>query len=209
VVRRGIRGAKKLIDGSRIGTPLLFKATSRDRIRPSLEFANPWTSGGMIVDMGIHDFDLARWFMGDVTAVSAIGAAVAYPELGALGDIDTAVVCLTFSSGNLGVFDLTRSGIYAYDITTEILGLAGTIRLGYLRETPIMTADQGVSHDTVPGFTQRFRDAYVIQLQNFAQNVLHEREPPIAVDDGFAALRIALAASMASTTGTTIALADF
>ena len=107
---------------------------------------------------------------------SAIGATIAYPELETVGDIDNAIASLTFTSGKLGVVDLTRSGIYGYDISTEILGLEGTIRIGYLRETPIMvmTKANGVSHDTVPYFMERFRDAYTNQLQNFAQNVLQD-----------------------------------
>ena len=66
----GYAAAKKQIEGGRIGTPLVFKSTSRDPFRPSLEYANPKSSGGMLIDMGIHDFDLARWFMGDVKTVA-------------------------------------------------------------------------------------------------------------------------------------------
>ena len=206
----GYAAAKQQIDGGRIGTPLVFKATSRDPFRPSLEYANPESSGGMLIDMGIHDFDLARWFMGDVRTVSAIGATIAYPELATVGDIDNAIVSLTFESGKLGAVDLTRSGIYGYDIATEILGLAGTIRIGYLRETPIviMTKEHGVSHDTVPYFMERFRDAYTNQLQNFAQNVLQGREPPITIDDGLQALRVGVAATRARETGQSVAVAD-
>ena len=179
----GYAAAKKQIDAGRIGEPLVFKATSRDPFRPSLEYANPKSSGGMLIDMGIHDFDLARWFMGEVRTVSAIGATIAYPELKTVGDIDNAIASLTFTSGKLGVVDLTRSGIYGYDISTEILGLEGTIRIGYLRETPItvMTKANGVSHDTVPYFMERFAEAYTAQLENFARNVLEQRQPPITV----------------------------
>lgn len=206
----GYAAAKKQIAEGRIGTPLVFKATSRDPFRPSLEYANPKSSGGMLIDMGIHDFDLARWFMGDVRTVSAIGATIAYPELETVGDIDNAIATLVFTSGKLGVVDLTRSGIYGYDIATEILGLEGTIRIGYLRETPItiLTRANGVSHDTVPYFMERFRDAYTNQLQNFAQNVLQDREPPITIDDGFEALRLGVAATRAQQTGATVAVAD-
>jgi len=206
----GYAAAKKQIDAGRIGTPLVFKATSRDPYRPSLEYANPKSSGGMLIDMGIHDFDLARWFMGDVRSVAAIGATIAYPELETVGDIDNAIASLIFTSGKLGVVDLTRSGIYGYDISTEILGLEGTIRIGYLRETPIlvMTKATGVSHDTVPYFMERFRDAYTNQLQNFAQNVLQQRQPPVTIDDGMEALRIAIAATRARETGTTVTVAD-
>jgi scyllo-inositol 2-dehydrogenase (NAD+) len=206
----GYAAAKKQIDAGRIGQPLVFKATSRDPFRPSLEYANPASSGGMLIDMGIHDFDLARWFMGDVRTVSAIGATIAYPELATVGDIDNAIASLTFTSGKLGVVDLTRSGIYGYDISTEILGLEGTIRIGYLRETPIivMTKANGVSHDTVPYFMERFRDAYTNQLQNFAQNVLGDRPAPITIADGLEALRVGVAATRARESGATVAVAD-
>jgi len=206
----GYAAAKKQIEAGRIGQPLVFKATSRDPFRPSLEYANPASSGGMLIDMGIHDFDLARWFMGDVRTVSAIGATIAYPELATVGDIDNAIASLTFTSGKLGVVDLTRSGIYGYDISTEILGLEGTIRIGYLRETPIvvMTKANGVSHDTVPYFMERFRDAYTNQLQNFAQNVLHDRPAPITIADGMEALRVGVAATRARESGTSVAVAD-
>jgi inositol 2-dehydrogenase len=206
----GYAAAKKQIDAGRIGTPLVFKATSRDPFRPSLEYANPASSGGMLLDMGIHDFDLARWFMGGVERVATIGATIAYPELATVGDIDNAIASLTFTSGKLGVVDLTRSGIYGYDISTEILGLEGTIRIGYLRETPIllMTKAHGVAHDTVPYFMERFRDAYTTQLQNFAQNVLQDRAAPITIDDGLEALRVGVAATRARETGAAVAVAD-
>ncbi len=206
----GYAAAKREIAAGRIGTPLVFKATSRDPFRPSLEYADPKSSGGMLIDMGIHDFDLARWFMGDVRTVSAIGATIAYPELTSVGDIDNAIASLTFDSGKLGVVDLTRSGIYGYDISTEILGLEGTIRIGYLRETPIliMTKAHGVSHDTVPYFMERFRDAYTHQLQNFAQNVLRDRTPPITIDDGMEALRVGVAATRARETGSPVVVGE-
>jgi len=205
----GYAAAHQRILEGRIGTPLVFKATSRDPFPPSLEYANPKSSGGMLIDMGIHDFDLARWFMGGVSTVSAIGATIAYPELATVGDIDNAIASLTFTSGKLGVVDLTRSGIYGYDISTEILGLEGTIRIGYLRETPLMVLTKNsVAHDTVPYFMERFRDAYTTQLQNFAQNVMSDRTPPITIEDGLEALRIGVAATRAQATGTTVAVAD-
>jgi len=204
----GYLAAKKQIDAGRIGTPLLFKATSRDPFRPSLEYANPKSSGGMLIDMGIHDFDLARWFMGDVRSVSAIGATIAYPELATVGDIDNAVASLVFATGKLGVVDLSRSGIYGYDISTEILGSEGTLKIGYLRETPVMLLTKNcVAHDTVPYFMERFRDAYTAQLQNFAQNVLQGRPAPITIEDGMEALRIGVAATRAQQTGSTITVA--
>jgi inositol 2-dehydrogenase len=205
----GYASAKKQIEDGRIGLPLVFKSTSRDPFRPSLEYANPKSSGGMLIDMGIHDFDLARWFMGEVRSVSTIGATIAYPELATIGDIDNAVASLTFASGKIGVVDLSRSGIYGYDISTEILGLEGTLKIGYLRETPVMLLTRNsAAHDTVPYFMERFRDAYTAQLQNFAQNVLWERTPPITIDDGLEALRIGVAATRAHETGRSVVVAE-
>jgi inositol 2-dehydrogenase len=198
----GYAAGKRQIDEGRIGTPVVFKSTSRDPYRPSLEYANPASSGGILVDMGIHDFDLARWFMGDVATISAIGGTLAYPELKTVGDLDNAIATMVFADGRLGVIDLTRNGFYGYDISTELLGTAGTIRIGYIRETPIlMMTKNSIAHDTVPYFMERFERAYTLQLQNFAQNVLEQREPPVTVSDGVEALRVALAATAACRTG--------
>jgi scyllo-inositol 2-dehydrogenase (NAD+) len=205
----GYVAGKKQVDEGRIGTPCVFKATSRDPYRPSLEYANPASSGGILVDMGIHDFDLARWFMGEVATVSAIGGTLAYPELATIGDIDNAIATLVFANGRLGVIDLTRNGFYGYDISTELLGTAGTVRIGYIRETPIlMMTKNTIAHDTVPYFMERFERAYTLQLQNFAQNVLADREPPVKVSDGIEALRVALAATEACRTGQSRAVAS-
>lgn len=198
----GYVAGKRQVDEGRIGTPVVFKSTSRDPYRPSLEYANPASSGGILVDMGIHDFDLARWFMGDVATVSAVGGTLAYPELETVGDLDNAIASLVFTSGRLGVIDLTRNGFYGYDISTELLGTQGTVRIGYLRETPILLMTKNsVAHDTVPYFMERFERAYTLQLQNFAQNVLHDRQPPITAADGVEALRVALAATEACRSG--------
>jgi predicted dehydrogenase len=206
---RGFAAAKKRLDQGAIGNAVVFKSTSRDPYRPSVEYADPRSSGGLIIDMGIHDCDIARWYMGEVAAVQAVGGLLAYPELGAVGDIDNAVISLIFESGRLGVIDITRNGIYGYDIMAELLGTQGTLRIGYLRETPLMVMTKGqVAHDTVPYFMERFDEAYALQLENFAQNVLQQREPPITVDDGVEALRVAIAATRAQQSGERIALAS-
>ncbi len=198
----GYAAAKRQIDEGRIGRPIVFKATSRDPFPPALEYANPKSSGGIFIDMGIHDFDLARWFMGEVDAVQAAGATLVFPELATVGDRDNVIATLTFADGRLGVVDLTRSGVYGYDITTELLGTEGTIRIGYIRETPLLLMTKNnVAHDTVPYFMERFERAYTLQLENFAENVLRDRPAPITIQDGVEALRVAVAATRACDTG--------
>ena len=206
----GYAAAKKKLESGAIGNAVVFKSSSRDPFPPSVEYANPKSSGGLILDMGIHDLDLARWFMGDVESVHAIGGTLVYPQLGAVGDIDNAIVTLRFVTGRLGVVDLTRNGIYGYDIRTELLGNRGTLQIGYLRETPILVMkEEGVTHDTVPYFMERFERAYPAQLRDFAQNVLAGKPMSVTIDDGIAALTICLAATESRETGQPVQLKEF
>jgi scyllo-inositol 2-dehydrogenase (NAD+) len=201
--------AKLRAAGGGIGQLLLFRSTSRDPFPQPPEYAKPSHSGGMIVDMGIHDFDLARWFMGEVKSAYAVAVTLISPQLEAVGDYDNAVVTLKFANGSLGLVDLTRTGIYGYDIATELLGSQGTLRMGYLRETALLTMTKNsVAHDTVPYFMERFENAYVIQLADFAQNVLHGKPPSITMDDGVAALHIGLAATRSARENREVALSE-
>jgi predicted dehydrogenase len=98
----GYAAAKRQIDEGKIGRPVVFKSTSRDPFPPSIEYANPKSSGGILIDMGIHDIDLARWFMGEVGSVQAIGATLVFPELATVGDRDNVIATFTFADGRLG-----------------------------------------------------------------------------------------------------------
>jgi scyllo-inositol 2-dehydrogenase (NAD+) len=195
----GYMAAKKKIAAGAIGKPCVFKSTSKDKERPSVDYLRPENSGGLFLDMGIHDFDLARWFMGDVASVYSTGGVLAYPEMNGIGDWDNAISNLRFTNGCIGVVTLSRNGIYGYGIHTEILGTEGTIQIGYDRETPVllMTKDT-IAHDTIPGFYERFENAYIVQLQDFVRNLTENRPPAITIDDGIAAQRISLAATQSA-----------
>ena len=194
---KGYVAAKRKIQEGVIGTPVVFKSSSRDPYRPSLEYLDPAHSGGLFIDCGIHDLDLARWYMGDIASVYSIGGTLAYPEMKTIGDIDNAITTLYFTSGTLGTIDLSRNGVYGYDIRTEILGTEGTIKIGYLRETPVLLMTKnGITHDTVPYFTERFEQAYVTQLQDFVGNVLQDKPPAVTCADGVAALQASAAATL-------------
>jgi scyllo-inositol 2-dehydrogenase (NAD+) len=194
---KGYVAAKRKIEEGVIGEPVVFKSSSRDPYRPSLEYLDPAHSGGLFIDCGIHDLDLARWYMGEIASVYSIGGTLAYPEMKEIGDIDNAVTSLYFTSGALGSIDLSRSGVYGYDIRTEILGTEGTLKIGYLRETPILVMTKpGITHDTVPYFTERFEQAYITQLQDFVNNVLKGKPPSVSCVDGVAALQASSAATL-------------
>ena len=194
---KGYLAAKQKIDEGAIGKPVVFKSSSRDPYRPSLEYLDPAHSGGLFIDCGIHDLDLGRWYMGDIASVFSIGGTLAYPEMKEIGDIDNAVTSLYFTSGALGTIDLSRNGVYGYDIRTEILGTEGTLKIGYLRETPILVMTKnGITHDTVPYFTERFEQAYITQLQDFVNNVLQGKPPSVTCADGVSALQASAAATL-------------
>jgi inositol 2-dehydrogenase len=206
---KGYAAARKKIDEGVIGEPIVFKSTSRDPFRPSLEYLDPNHSGGLLTDCGIHDFDLARWLVGEIDRVHSIGGVLAYPEIKPVGDVDNAIASLSFKSNAIGIVDLSRSGVYGYDIRTEILGTRGTLQIGYLRETPLfILTKEGVTHDTVPYFMERFGEAYIDQLQNFVDSILQDKPPSITCDDGIAALRVSLAATRSLHEARTVALSE-
>ncbi len=202
-------GAKKKIEEGAIGTPVLLTSTSRDPFRPPLEFCDPKVSGGLIADMGIHDFDVARMFMGDIKSVYATGGALAYPEMKPIGDIDNAIVNMVFESGTLGVVHLSRNAVFGYDIRAEIWGTGGSIQVGYFRETPILVmTKEGITHDVVPHFMQRFERAYLAQIQDFVHKVLHDGKPLISGADGMAALKVSLAATKSLNEGRPVEVSE-
>jgi inositol 2-dehydrogenase len=195
----GYAAAKKKVDAGAIGELCVFKSTSKDKERPSVDYLRPENSGGLFIDMGIHDFDLARWFMGDVGSVYSTGGVLAYPEMAGIGDWDNAITNLRFANGCIGSVTLSRNGVYGYGIHTEIVGTEGTIQIGYDRETPVLLMTKGgVTHDTIPGFYERFENAYIAQLQDFVQNLLTGHPPPVTIEDGIAAQKIALAATQSA-----------
>ncbi len=190
--------AKRKIDEGVIGQPVTIRSIGRDPHRTSLEFANPAVSGGLIVDMAIHDFDVLRWLMADeIQRVYTESASLVYPELVDVGDVDNAMINVRFTGGGLGNVEVSRTAIYGYDIQCEVVGSKGTLQIGYLRETPVYVLTQsGLSHDVVPHFPQRFGKAYTTQIEHFVDCVRHDKTPIVTATDARAALQAVLAATL-------------
>ena len=193
----GYVAAKKQIEAGTIGKPVTFKSIGRDPFCPDLNYARPDVSGGLILDMAIHDFDLGRWLMSDeVKRVYTEGGTLAFPQLNTVGDIDNAVVNLLFRQGGLGNVEVSRNALYGYDIRTEVLGTEGGLNIGYYQQTPVLIMTrQGIQYDMVPYIIQRFGNAYQAQSQDFVERVLSGREPAVHGYDARAALVIGLAAT--------------
>lgn len=191
------RAAKSRIEAGEIGQPVMFKSVGRDPQRTSLEFARRENSGGLIMDMAIHDFDLARWLMGsEIVRVHSEGCTLAYPELEEVGDLDNAVVNLKFANQAVGNVDVSRNAVYGYDIRTEVIGTKGSLMIGGFQHTPLLVLEpQRVSHDTIPGFMERFGGAYVAEIRDFIDCIVNDRPPAVTGEDGRIATAIGIAAT--------------
>ena len=200
---RSYMAAKERIETGLIGEPLVVQSISRDPGCPDPAWAAPERSGGLIVDLGIHDLDVVRWLMDDeVSRIRAIGQVRSCPELASVGDIDTALMQLEFAGGALGHVESARNGRYGYDIYGEVRGTEGTLRIGYLQETPVLLLnEQGVHHDVVAWFEERFRPAYQAQLDHFIECIRHDRAPSVGGRDARIALQLALTANRSLISG--------
>ena len=190
------RRAHERIVGGDIGRPALFKSLQFDTELPPLAFCDPAVSGGIMVDMGIHEFDLARWLVRDeVVEVQAYGSCLVHPELGPVGDVDTAVVSLRFAGGAVGNVELSRDAGYGEDVRTEVMGDGGSVFVGLLPTAPGILGRGGqLTYDTVASSMTRFAPAFAEQVRGFARALAEDR--PVEVDgrDSRAALAIAVAA---------------
>ncbi|GAC1366519.1 MAG: scyllo-inositol 2-dehydrogenase [Ktedonobacteraceae bacterium] len=204
------RKAKAMIEAGQIGHPVTFKSIGRDPFCPPKKFADPALSGGLIIDMAIHDFDLARWLMGsEVERVSAEGTLLVCEELAQVDDIDNAMINLRFASGALGNVEVSRNAFYGYDIRTEVLGSEGALMIGTQQQTPVLLLTRsGAQHDTVPYLLERFGDAYRAQLEHFAACVGSGQAPAVGAADALAALEIGVAATLAQKTKRSVEVSE-
>jgi predicted dehydrogenase len=204
------RSRARLASGD-LGRPILFKSLQFDAEPPPVAFADPAVSGGIMVDMGIHEFDLARWLMNDeVVEVHAYGSSVAHPSLATVGDVDSAVVNLRFAGGTTGTVELARNTTYGEDVRTEVLATAGSVWIGNLPRSHGAwsggNASGAVAADVADPFVPRFEAAYAAQTRGFAQAILEGRSVAVPGSAGAAALAIALAADRSMREGRPIAV---
>lgn len=202
--------AKALIDSGQIGYPVTFKSLSRDPFCPQLEYADPKKSGGLILDMGIHDIDLARWLMGsEVERVTAEGTILVCKTLESVGDIDNALINLRFVNGALGNIEVSRNAFYGYDIRTEVLGSEGAVMIGVHQHTPVLLLTRGgAQYDITPYLMERFGDAYKAQVQHFVDCLVAGKTPQVGGADAYAAYEIGVAATQSYQTGRSVALKE-
>jgi myo-inositol 2-dehydrogenase/D-chiro-inositol 1-dehydrogenase len=186
---------KQLVVARKIGDPHILKITSRDPAPPPAEYSA--VSGGMFMDMTIHDFDMARYIVGsEVTEVYTKASVLVDPAIGKAGDVDTAIITLTFANGAIGVIDNSRKAVYGYDQRVEIFGSKGMICAdnNYPENHRYFSGD-GV-HGSLPlnFFMDRYLDAYANEMKIFCDAVINNKQLPVSGYDGLMSVVIAIAA---------------
>jgi myo-inositol 2-dehydrogenase/D-chiro-inositol 1-dehydrogenase len=173
-----------------------LRVVNRDPKAPRPEFASG--SGGLFLDFTIHDFDTLRFLSGsEIAEVYAAGAALVDPEIASVGDIDTAVISVRLANGALCVIDNSRQTGYGYDQRFEAFGSKGNLTVGNLRATSLAASlVSGVFSDTpYPSFVERYKEAFIAELQAFVRCVRDSTEVAVTGEDALAAVNAAFAAT--------------
>ncbi len=186
---------KQAIDSGEIGRIHLIRITARDPSPPPMEYVKG--SGGMFLDMTIHDFDMVRYLSGsEVEEVYAAGAVLVDPAIGEAGDIDTAVTTMKLRNGALAVIDNCRQAVYGYDQRIEVFGSKGSIAAGNRTPTRTvrMTAEGVVSDKPLYFFLERYQESFRIEMEQFIRAVQENIKPQVGGEDGLSSTLIGLAA---------------
>jgi len=188
----GYARAKAKIEAGELGKLETFRALSRDTYPPDLEFLRG--SGGLFLDMSVHDLDLARFLVGEVEEVYAWGDVLIDDRFAQANDADTAVTLLKFKNGVLGVMETSRRSNWGYDIRTEVAGSIGKVIIEAPQKTPLLFAkDFGSSFDHYENFPDRFEIAYRLELEAFFQALREGKTPSPGPEDALETLRLAVA----------------
>jgi myo-inositol 2-dehydrogenase/D-chiro-inositol 1-dehydrogenase len=179
-----------------VGDIQIVKITSRDPEAPPVSYVE--SSGGIFLDMTIHDFDMVRFLSGrEIEEVHAMGAVLIDPAIGAAGDVDTAVTTLKLEGGALAVIENSRQAVYGYDQRVEVFGSRGSAEAGNETANRVtLSTDGGVRSDNpLYFFLQRYQASFVAELEAFFASIRDDRDPPVCGRDGLMSVLVALAAA--------------
>lgn len=200
---------KASLDRGEIGKAELLSITSFDPAPPPVAYIK--VSGGLFRDMMIHDFDMANFLMGAApVTVSAVGTSIVDPAIGVAGDVDTAVVTLTYADGRIAVIKNSRRAVYGYDQRVELLGSEGLLQAQNMLENTLVKSTTAGVTGAKPTyfFLERYMPAYAAEWAAFVTAVTSASALPVTLDDGVAALAMAEAATNSAKAGKPISLAS-
>ncbi|MBC8587229.1 inositol 2-dehydrogenase [Paratissierella segnis] len=185
----------ELVKSGKIGEPHIIKVTSRDPQAPPIDYVK--VSGGMFIDMTIHDFDMVRYLSdSEVEEVYTNAAVLVDPQIGEVGDVDTAIISLKFKNGAIGVIDNSRSAAYGYDQRVEVFGSLGAVTVSNDTETTAVlhTVDGILSDNPKYFFLERYKDSFIEEMREFFDSIINDTETPVTGIDGLKPVLIGMAA---------------
>lgn len=186
---------REAVASGEIGEPHIMRITSRDPSPPPIEYVK--VSGGIFLDMTIHDFDMARYLIGDeVVEVYATGGVRVDPKIGEAGDIDTTVITLRFQNGVIATIDNSREAVYGYDQRVEVFGSKGMVTAANPPTNTVTFSGSEGSHAASPPyfFVERYKTAFLSELQAFFACIQKDTPPPVTGEDGKTPVVMGLAA---------------
>lgn len=183
------------VAAGKVGDIHVIKVTSRDPEPPSAEYVK--VSGGMFLDMTIHDFDMVRFLSGcNATEVYTEAAVLVDPAIGEAGDVDTAVITLKMENGAIAVIDNSRKAVYGYDQRAEVFGSKGMVATGNdTASAAVLSNENGVTGEVpLHFFLERYMAAYAKEVKCFIDAIVNDTETPLGVMDGLEPVLMGLAA---------------
>lgn len=190
------RAVKQAAKDGKVGKTEMITIKSRDPEPPPLDYVK--VSGGIFLDMMIHDFDMARYLSDcEPVEVYAQGAVLVDPKIGEAGDVDTALVTMRMEDGSLVSISNSRRAAYGYDQQAEIFGSKGAVRCGNdcASQAVISNADGVTGEKPLFFFLERYMDAYADEIKQFIEAVENDTDTPVDVYDGLEAVRLGIAAT--------------
>lgn len=187
---------KHLANDGKLGKLQTIKITSRDPEPPSIDYVK--VSGGIFLDMTVHDFDMARFIGGEVEEVYANAAVTVDEAIGEAGDVDTALIALKFKNGAIGVIDNCRKACYGYDQRLEVFGTGGQASAANDTPTNVSYINENGNMTDKPlyFFLERYMQSFTDEMTEFINAVQNDEQTKTTVNDGLEALRLGLAAKL-------------
>ena len=203
------KAVRDTVASGKLGKPNLIKVTSRDPDHQPMSYIK--VSGGIFMDMTIHDFDMVRYLAGsEVIEVTAYGAALSGAGYEEYGDVDTAIVMMKFENGALGVIDNSRAAHYGYDQRTEVHCDQGCVQVANdLNNTAMISSAAGVEVAKPTWFfLERYNNAFIAEAKAFTDAVLNDTDTLVTGFDGLQPVKIAMAANLSMKEGRPVKLSE-
>ena len=186
---------QQAVAAGKVGKPEIIKITSRDPEPPSIDYVK--VSGGIFLDMTIHDFDMVRFLAGcNATEVYVEAAVLVDPAIGEAGDVDTAVITLKMENGAIAVIDNSRKAVYGYDQRAEVFGSKGMVAVSNdSTSSAVISNAEGVTGEKpLYFFLERYMAAYAKEIKCFIEAIENDTDTPLGVMDGLEPVLMGLAA---------------